>query len=208
MLLFQNDLGDYWNGEDFSIFSKEAPQNIINDLEDNSDQSESEKNTPCFLEEHSRRRSSAFDIFPESPLESSPTFSKGGRVLDAVIRPYAVKISGEPIYVNFNLENLSFNFILRTKKNSQNLVTEIFVPCYHYGKMGVRVNITSGKYSYDPKHQSLYWEIDHGNQLDAGLLDILNVNKHVIDNDNFDYHQIEILPHQDLAKNDSKCLIS
>ena len=130
-------------------------------------------------------------------------------MLDAVIRPYAVKISGEPIYVSFNLENLSFHFILRTRKNSQNLITEIFIPTYHYGKVGVRVNITSGKYSYDPKHQSLNWEIDaHGNQLDPGLLEILNANKHVIDDDNFDYHKIEILPHQDLVPNDSKCLIS
>jgi hypothetical protein len=58
--------------------------------------------------------------FEEEELEGHPDHEHhaGGRVLDAVIRPYAAKIAGTPLTSSFNMEKTSFAFAFTTPKNA------------------------------------------------------------------------------------------
>ncbi|KAJ3299416.1 hypothetical protein HK104_009018 [Borealophlyctis nickersoniae] len=100
----------------------------------------------------------------------------GGRALDAVVRPYAAKIAGEPTMMRFNLSELTFNLQFTSRPLSSDHrrtettksgwdspahVTEIFVPNFHYGKMPrLEVRVSDGEWKYDRARQTLYWRID------------------------------------------------
>ncbi|UZP35543.1 hypothetical protein NXS19_003359 [Fusarium pseudograminearum] len=62
---------------------------------------------------------------------------KGGRILDVIIRPYAVKTAGIPQTSNWNHKTLRFEYTwtsVATKESTDEKahLTEIFIPSYHY----------------------------------------------------------------------------
>ncbi|KAE8225643.1 hypothetical protein CF319_g1640 [Tilletia indica] len=93
-----------------------------------------------------------------------------GRCLDAVIRPYAVKIAGVPLSTSFERESLSFNLVwanssswpLQSPSGGQpenvdrTKLTEIFWPRYHYEGRTIEVEVSDGEWWIDEKKQSLY----------------------------------------------------
>ncbi|KAJ3101376.1 hypothetical protein HDU96_009999, partial [Phlyctochytrium bullatum] len=116
----------------------------------------------------------------ELALEGDPDHHhhEGGRALDALIRPYAAKIAGIPLVSKFNLRTLTYTLEFmsfpgavskkadrddKAEKNEEfiapiSLVTEIFIPNYHFGYAnGIKIEASDGEWRYDKKKQTLYW---------------------------------------------------
>ncbi|GES78881.1 glycoside hydrolase family 5 protein [Rhizophagus clarus] len=92
---------------------------------------------------------------------------RGGRVLEAVLRPYAAKIPGIPQLMNFNLKNLEFlfkftNYPLSQQSNINNIVApeaEIYIPNYHYKNLLLDIRVSDGDWRYVKSRQTLYWRV-------------------------------------------------
>lgn len=87
----------------------------------------------------------------------------GARCLDVVIRPYAVKVAGEPLRSDWDPRTLRFEFDWQTRAtpadeqtDDKHRLTEIFLPAYHYGAHELCVEVTAGEWSVDAGKQSLY----------------------------------------------------
>ncbi|KAJ3414951.1 hypothetical protein HDV05_005782 [Chytridiales sp. JEL 0842] len=107
--------------------------------------------------------------FEEEELEGHPDHEHhtGGRVLDAVIRPYAAKVAGTPTYSFFNIENTTFSFEFVTKKltvpgtGGIALISEFFIPSFHYKRdEGINIEVSDGEWKYLEERQTLYWRYD------------------------------------------------
>ncbi|CAG8433715.1 11275_t:CDS:2 [Ambispora gerdemannii] len=95
----------------------------------------------------------------------------GGRVLDAVLRPYAAKIAGEPESMVFNLKNLKFTLQFKNYSASTHPIyqagnndlappeTEIFIPNYHYKQRYLDIRVSDGDWRYVKNRQTLYWRV-------------------------------------------------
>ncbi|TPX35882.1 hypothetical protein SmJEL517_g01818 [Synchytrium microbalum] len=121
--------GDDWNGENFSIFT---------------------------LEPHA----SSIPIFPTpSDKVGHPSHAehKGGRALDAVIRPYASRIPGTPIMMSFNRHSKGFYLEIKPGVVEGASVTDIFIPSFQFYD-GIRVEVSSGTWEYREDLQTLYWK--------------------------------------------------
>ena len=86
---------------------------------------------------------------------------RGGRVLDVIIRPYAVKIAGRPLRSNWDPETLQFDFEWSSASDSGNQsaksrITEFFIPAYHYAEDQLQISVSDGKWFFNAEKQSLY----------------------------------------------------
>ncbi len=77
----------------------------------------------------------------------------GGRALQAVIRPYARAVAGEPLRMAFDIKRRTFEFEFRHDPAVQ-APTEIFLPNYHYGH-GCVVEVSDGTYELNRDSQTL-----------------------------------------------------
>lgn len=114
---------------------------------------------------------SLFDLneFFDNPAETPfCEHHEGGRALDAVVRPYATKISGIPRRMRFDYKTRDFFLSFAEapanagSQDSKNLhrTTELFIPSYQYGGQEVCVTVSDGTFKYDTRNQSLYWVYD------------------------------------------------
>ena len=196
-----NEYGDYWNGEDFSIFSKPKstipiitlpkhesppktlalplatlpvdspipPPSVIANVKSQSTGKLEEDDSPQPPARLMRNGpQSAFDLIDQF-FHDMNAKHVGGRALDAVVRPYAAKISGQPIFSLFELKNTAYELVFITPKNSPNLqtydkeywTTEIYVPQFHFGvSMQPEVVVSDGNWLFDPNRQTIYWTIN------------------------------------------------
>jgi hypothetical protein len=115
-----NAHGDQWNGEDFSIYSRDQ-------------------------------------------LTGSGGINDGGRALDAVIRPYAARIPGEPLRMSFDIRSGVFRFVFRCDPTITAPLV-IYLPAYHYAK-GVSFTVTRGRVEVDLDKQRLEYYPDPGETL-------------------------------------------
>ncbi|KAI9480657.1 MAG: glycoside hydrolase superfamily [Benjaminiella poitrasii] len=130
-----NEHGDHWNGENFSIYSV---------------------------------KKSREDDFDNTKKSTKEYLYDGGRVLEAVLRPYASKIAGTPVSSEFDLDKLSytFSFIPFTSeegfdlRNRNACTTEIFVPHFHFGGGPVSIQVNFGECDYNGDKQTLYHYYD------------------------------------------------
>lgn len=90
-------------------------------------------------------------------LDAAHPLDAGGRGLDAVVRPCAIAVSGEPLRMRFDLTTRAFEFAFRHDP-AVRAPTEIFVPLRHY-PAGVEVEISDGTYALDAENQVLSWEV-------------------------------------------------
>lgn len=163
--------GDNWNNEDFSIFSsedsKESTPVPIKSLSSKSRSPSpsfrSSSNTPDFI------TMSNFDdiLSPPTPTLEALDFS-GLRALDALLRPFPIKIHGKFRYAEFNLEDKFYKLKIHAKASSNSQSTKratyIFLPSYHFLINKISINASSGTFIYNEEYQILKWHHDAGNQ--------------------------------------------
>ena len=94
-------------------------------------------------------------IFSRDQQTNPDDINSGGRALEAVVRPYARKIAGEPLRMVFDLETRSFEFEFRHDPDV-NAPTEIFVPDCQYPD-GYAVEVSDGTYEVDRVNQTLIY---------------------------------------------------
>ncbi|CAG8542007.1 1638_t:CDS:2, partial [Racocetra fulgida] len=102
---------------------------------------------------------SPFDLNPwQLERDQEESHHTGGRVLDAVLRPYAAKICGIPHTMAFNIKTKEFTFIFTNYPASQRIEntdvlivapeTEIYIPSYHYKKLNLDIRVSDGDWRY------------------------------------------------------------
>ncbi|KAI9364048.1 glycoside hydrolase superfamily [Pilaira anomala] len=136
-----HEYGDHWNGENFSIYSVKKAKEDYLDHDDGN-----------------------------SKLSKKHLYD-GGRVLEAVLRPYASKVAGTPIESEFDLQNIKYTFSFipftkeqqtQLKQENYNLIdntactTEVFVPYFHFGGKALNIQVNEGECEYDEEKQTLY----------------------------------------------------
>jgi hypothetical protein len=95
-------------------------------------------------------------IFCADPQAGEAGLNDGGRALEAVIRPYAMRIPGTPLHQSFDPQQKSYSFSFKPDLAIQAPLV-IFVPAYHYPR-GVVLEGANGKVDYIPENQRLkYW---------------------------------------------------
>ncbi|EDO14628.1 hypothetical protein Kpol_322p5 [Vanderwaltozyma polyspora DSM 70294] len=156
-----HDWGDNWNNEDFSIWSND-------DLHRGCVKATSEYHQTHFTNE--------CIMIPISPgtgdihqcLQDAKELKfdyNGFRAIDAILRPYPLKINGEFVDAEFNFDNKTYVLkIIGSDKKITSKPSKIFLPHYHFPLRDVTIHSSSGKFSFDPKHQILKWYHDQGQQ--------------------------------------------
>ncbi|ORY93286.1 glycoside hydrolase superfamily [Syncephalastrum racemosum] len=130
-----NEYGDHWNGENFSIYSTTSTATTaVNPLE------------------------SLTTLQDED--DAWGRFHNGGRVLEAAVRPYASKVAGIPERSEFLLDSLEYRLVFQPKADATSelaTTTEIYVPHYHYNQaQDLDIKVSHGEYTYSPETQTLY----------------------------------------------------
>ena len=84
----------------------------------------------------------------------------GGRALQAVVRPYALKTPGEPLLMSYDIKShtFEFEFLLNPKVV---MPAELVVPEYAYPG-GYKVKAQNGRYEAKPETQRLFYYPDRG----------------------------------------------
>ena len=95
-------------------------------------------------------------IFSRDQQDDPKDLNSGGRALAAILRPYPMATTGQPLEVSFDY--ISKTFIYRFKHNTEiSEPTIIYIPLYQYPE-GCRVEISDGKFKYEADEQMLtYW---------------------------------------------------
>ena len=101
-----------------------------------------------------------FSIFSRDQQHGTGDIYDGGRGLQALIRPYALKIPGEPLSMSFDIKTKHFQFTFRSDPAIK-APLEVFVPTYHYPK-GAKHHVTKGRVEVDPEKQLLVYFPDIG----------------------------------------------
>jgi hypothetical protein len=83
-------------------------------------------------------------IFSRDQQTNPDDINSGGRALEAVVRPYARAIAGEPLHMKFDRKTRYFEFEFRHHAEIT-APTEIFVPNYQYPQ-GYHVEVSDGAY--------------------------------------------------------------
>ena len=132
-----HEWGDMWNGEDLSLFSKDAPEseskNQLADAMQFSISSLIKQNQDFYHPVIDTAKSRM--VFSNSNVD----LNLGARALGAFLRPYAVKISGDALLQTFDMHDKKKTFRFAFKPNSRFCkrtpvgATEIFLPAWHYG---------------------------------------------------------------------------
>jgi hypothetical protein len=107
-------------------------------------------------------------IFSRDQQDDPADIHSGGRALEAVVRPYARKIAGEPLRMAFDYKRRVFEFEFRHDPNVT-APTEIFVPNYQYPD-GYVVEVSDGVYEVDRANQTLVYR--HGSERDVHLIHV------------------------------------
>jgi hypothetical protein len=95
-------------------------------------------------------------IFSRGQQSDPGDINSGGRALEAVVRPYARRVAGEPLEMAFDLEDGSFTFAFRHDPEVR-APTEIFVPRLQY-PTGCKVDVSDGQYEIDLDNQTLVYQ--------------------------------------------------
>ncbi|PWZ03638.1 glycoside hydrolase [Testicularia cyperi] len=113
--------------------------------------------------------------YRNAPHADDPLYAQG-RVLDVVIRPYAVKVAGLPIRSHFDAESLTYELEWQNppssnqgggggdgggdeKKQEDDVranTTEIFLPAYHYKGLEFGILTSDAEYTFNAELQSLF----------------------------------------------------
>lgn len=136
------EYGDGWNFEDFSITNGDH-------VHEGKGSGGTEGLTPDF----------------RNANHEQDKLYKGGRGLQVIIRPYAVKVAGVQVFTEFNAETLFFEVHWKNPSSSswsekvqdeKARVTEIFLPAYHYKQKRFSITTTDADTIFDAELQTLF----------------------------------------------------
>lgn len=102
-------------------------------------------------------------IFSRDQQKGTGDIDDGGRALDAVIRPYAARTPGQPLYTAFDLRTRVFRYTFRFNPAIR-APLRVFLPTYHYPR-GVKVEVTRGRCEISIEQQRLEYFPDPGEAL-------------------------------------------
>ena len=122
--------GDFWNGENFSWFSKSRAATSL----------------------------SSEPLSPQLD-ESSKELDAGARLLSVLVRPYPAKVAGTPMEFSYEPTTGAFKFVYDTSENASLVKareTEIFVPAALVESRKLTVSARGAKWSYDAARQTLF----------------------------------------------------
>ena len=94
-------------------------------------------------------------IFSLDQQTGSGDIHAGGRALQAVVRPYALKIPGEPLYLSYDVKTHTFEFDFRLD-SGVDMPAELFVPNYAYPD-SYTVEAPHGRVETNPESQTLIY---------------------------------------------------
>lgn len=94
-------------------------------------------------------------IFSRDQQTDPTDLNSGGRALEAVLRPYASKIAGEPQEMAFDLKRRAFEFVFRHDPAVE-APTEFYIPNFQYPD-GYRVELSDGEVEIDRAAQRLVY---------------------------------------------------
>lgn len=166
--------GDSWNGEDFSIYSPDVFQQTASAL---SNHHLNLRSRPASVSaaKHEHYMRSVLGKLKLTPAMAHRfgSWYVGGRVLDAVIRPYAAKLAGRLESSRFEYKRKWFSLRFWTDpeqlhaRDSASLVTEIFLPDYHFHvpsgsnfREYLDVHVSDGTVEYYAASQTLLYRHD------------------------------------------------
>ncbi len=92
-------------------------------------------------------------VFSRDQQTNPEDINSGGRALEALIRPYPIRTSGNPLRLSFDIKKQIFEYEFEHDEHLK-VPTEIFIPQYQYPK-GCKVSITDGNYELDAEKQLL-----------------------------------------------------
>lgn len=138
------EYGDGWNFEDFSMTNG-----------DHEHADSSAGGTPGLQPD-----------FRNAAHEEDPLY-RGGRALEVIIRPYAVKVAGTLVETTFDVDTLFFEVHWKNpskptrveeseEDEKKRRTTEIFVPAYHYRHKRFSITTTDAETVFDAELQTLF----------------------------------------------------
>lgn len=158
------EFGDGWNKEDFSVVNG---------------------NEKTWDDSHGH----AMPVQPDyrNGDHEKQELYQGGRALDTVIRPYAVKVAGTPASSDWDPETLRYEFqwrhrpLKKPKTGDERFsMTEIFIPSYHYRGHQIHVTATHGlDWSYTADTQTLCVVQRGGGMLHKIVVEIRDKKAHI-----------------------------
>ncbi|CAI4065437.1 hypothetical protein N7582_003049 [Saccharomyces uvarum] len=169
-----HEWGDNWNNEDFSIWSPDdkplyrenrsktptrapSPTSTTDSVSTSKSKSSSSSQPPSFIQLESN-----LDL--DSPSCSLETDLSGYRALDAIMRPFPIKIYGTFEFAEFNLHNRTYVLKLVGKTGTTAVPTHIFLPRHHFALEHLSIRSSSGHYTYNADYQVLEWFHEPGHQ--------------------------------------------
>jgi hypothetical protein len=102
-------------------------------------------------------------IFSRDQQESAGDLNSGGRALEAVVRPYARAVAGEPLEMHFDPGRREFKLAFCHDPEIK-APTELYVPNFQYPH-GYEVAVSDGEYTIDRENQSL--EYHHSGDMEV-----------------------------------------
>jgi hypothetical protein len=109
-----------------------------------------------------------YSIFSRDQQADPANIHSGGRALEAVIRPYAQKVAGEPLRMSFDIASRRFEFEFHHDPQVS-APTEIYLPDFQY-PYGCSVTVSDGSYTLEPGSQTLVYR--HSNSVSVHRLEI------------------------------------
>ena len=115
------DVGDIWNGEDFSIFSQSIYSNLARKAQI----------------QHCDLRDLSLAELPDSETKEAVHHRLGssyigGRALEAIIRPYAAFVAGKVVRSHFDYRKKTYRLEFESIPGVRSTETEIYLPDYHF----------------------------------------------------------------------------
>jgi hypothetical protein len=96
-----------------------------------------------------------YSIFSRDQQTDPTNIHSGGRALEAVVRPYAQKVAGEPLRMSFDITSRKFEFEFRHDP-LVSAPTEIYIPDFQYPH-GCTVTVSDGTYTLESGSQTLVY---------------------------------------------------
>ncbi|AET37508.1 hydrolase Ecym_1266 [Eremothecium cymbalariae DBVPG len=154
-----HEWGDNWNREDFSIWCAEdavrPTKNVVFSSTTNIETPPSTVATTTPSAEMSEG---------STPVDELPSLDYSGfRALDAILRPFPIKINGTFRNAEFSLETKKYLLEINSHDKPERC-TIVFLPRYHFPIESTIVKTSSGSYEYDTDQQIIKWCHEKGNQ--------------------------------------------